>query len=61
MSFLGAVLIQRSAIGKHLVHGRLGYSISLVVYLGFGLFFLSFQKMEGVRKCDIHKTYLGLE
>jgi hypothetical protein len=32
----------------------------LLVSLGFGLFFLSFQRIEGTREYDIPKTYQGL-
>jgi hypothetical protein len=62
MTLLGFVLIQRSAIGKYSVHGLLASRISLLfVFLGFGSFFLPFQRMEGARECYALKTYLGLE
>jgi hypothetical protein len=64
MTLLESVLIQRNAIGKHSVHGSLVSGISLLfVSLGFGSFFLPFQRMEGARdrECNTPKTYLGLE
>jgi hypothetical protein len=35
--------------------------VSLLVSLGFDPFILPFQMMEGSRKCEIPKVYLGLE
>jgi hypothetical protein len=61
MTLFESVLIQRSAIGKHSVHGSLVSGISLFVSLGFGSFFLPFQRMEGARECNTPKTYLGPE
>jgi hypothetical protein len=47
MSFLGAVLILRSAIGRHMVHGSVVPSISLVIFLFRVWFILSTLSEDG--------------